>query len=216
MARLANGARRRDPRLGRAPLRRARKVAWAAARSSSSPRLAQSRPRRGRGWQALVVVAGPRRTSGAPRGARWQGMQAGRRAGAGRQAGRQAGVSARNGARMRPCRRRPRWVVGGWHGRRRLIRLSMIGTASSAVDRDSLACVRCSPSRAPHRLAAAQDDSSRTRHGTRGGATAAAVAAAAARGSERGCKAGARPVAALRDLVAGSWRTVTSSVLLPG
>ena len=86
MARLANGARRRDPRLGRAPLRRARKVAWAAARSSSSPRLAQSRPRRGRGWQALVVVAGPRRTSGAPRGARWQGMQAGRRAGAGRQA----------------------------------------------------------------------------------------------------------------------------------
>jgi hypothetical protein len=79
---------------------------------------------------------------------------AGRRAGAGRQAGRQAGVSARNGARMRPCRRRPRWVVGGWHGRRRLIRLSMIGTASSAVDRDSLACVRCSPSRAPHGLAA--------------------------------------------------------------
>ena len=109
-----------------------------------------------------------------------------------------------------------RWVVVGWHGRRRLIRLSMIGTASSAVDRESLACVRCSPSRAPHGLAAAQDDSSRTRHGTRGGATAAAVAAAAARGSERGCKAGARPVAALRDLVAGSWRTVTSSVRLPG
>ena len=158
------------------------------------------------------------------RGGRWPPADVGRAAGgamarhAGRQEGRgrQAGVSARNGARMRPCRRRPRWVVGGWHGRRRLIRLSMIGTASSAVDRDSLACVRCSPSRAPHGLAAAQDDSSRTRHGTRGGATAAAVAAAAARGSERGCKAGARPVAALRDLVAGSWRTVPSSVRLPG
>ena len=143
---------------------------------------------------------------------------AGRRAGAGRQAGRQASPrgTARACAPADGGRAVARWVVGGWHGRRRLIRLSMIGTASSAVDRDSLACVRCSPSRAPHGLAAAQDDSSRTRHGTRGGATAAAVAAAA-RGSERGCKAGARPVAALRDLkavIAGSGRTVTLSVRL--
>ena len=98
---LANGAGRRDPRLGRAPLRRARKVAWAAARSSSSPRLAQSRPRRGRGWQALVVVAGPRRTSGA-RGARWQGMQAGGPGQAGRQAGRRPSLAC--GARRRAHR----------------------------------------------------------------------------------------------------------------
>ena len=109
---LANGARRRDPRLGRAPLRRARKVAWAAARSSSSPRLAQSRPRRGRGWQALVVVAGPRRTSGA-RGARWQGMQAGGPGQAGRQAGRRLRAERRAHAPLPTAAA----VGGGWVAR---------------------------------------------------------------------------------------------------
>jgi hypothetical protein len=94
-------------------LRRARKVAWAAARSSSSPRLAQSRPRRGRGWQALVVVAGPRRTSGAPRGARWQGMQAGGPGQAGRQAGRRLRAERRAHAPLPTAAA----VGGGWVAR---------------------------------------------------------------------------------------------------
>jgi hypothetical protein len=97
-------------------LRRARKVAWAAARSSSSPRLAQSRPRRGRGWQALVVVAGPRRTSGAPRGARWQGMQAGGPGQAGRQAGRQASPRGTARACAPADGGRGGWWVGGTAG----------------------------------------------------------------------------------------------------
>ena len=110
-----------------------------------------------RAWKVAWAAARSRRQAGTVRqaergraGARWQGMHAG----GGGQAGRQASPRGTARRACAPAGGGGRAVGGGgWHaGRRRSIRLPMIGTASSSssVDRDSLACVRCSPSRAPH------------------------------------------------------------------
>ena len=98
---------------------------------------------------ASAVVAGPRRTPGA----RVRGGKACMQEEGGRQAGRRLRAERRGAHAPLSAAAAATLPRGGWHaGRRRSIRLPMIGTASSSssVDRDSLACVRCSPSRAPH------------------------------------------------------------------
>ena len=114
---LANGARRRDPRLGRAPWRSARKLVWAAAWSSSSPPPVRARSV---GAEHAEAEDGERWWwSLAPGGRRARGRAVARHAGR-RGAGRRLRAERRAHAPLPTAAARPRggchWVVGGTAG----------------------------------------------------------------------------------------------------